>query len=131
MNTNSINDQNGCSTCQPGKENYTTFVAGGFRGTIYYQYDYRHTNGDLFSCVEKSLEECRNERDKWLSRTQPTNETFSGSTITRTIGQHSVIFDLDNRSLTTKKAGQVVQQIDLSNESFTLQQYFNHLKTLQ
>jgi hypothetical protein len=36
------------------------------RGTVYYQYDYRHTDGDLFSTVKPSLEECREQRDKWL-----------------------------------------------------------------
>ncbi len=67
MTTNSIN-QNGCSVCETGKENYTTFIAGAFRGTEYYQYDYRHTaNSELFSCIGKSLEECREKRDKWLA----------------------------------------------------------------
>ncbi len=47
MNTNSINDKNGCSTCEEGKENYTIFIAGAFKGTEYYQYDYRHTNGEV------------------------------------------------------------------------------------
>lgn len=66
MTTKSIN-QNGCSVCETGKENYTTFIAGAFRGTQYYQYDYRHTtDGELFSCIGKSLEECREKRDKWL-----------------------------------------------------------------
>lgn len=65
MKTNSINN-NGCSVCEQGKENYTTFIAGAFRGTEYYQYDYRHTNGKLFSTVAKSLEECRKRRDEWL-----------------------------------------------------------------
>jgi len=62
---NSINN-NGCSTCQSGEENYTTFIAGSLKGTKYYQYDYRYVNGDLFTYVGKSLEECRKERDKWL-----------------------------------------------------------------
>ena len=65
MKTNSIN-KNGCSVCEQGKENYTTFIAGAFRGTEYYQYDYRHTDGELFSNVAKSLEQCRKERDEWL-----------------------------------------------------------------
>ena len=55
MNTNSINNK-GCSVCEQGKENYATFIAGAFRGTEYYQYDYRHTDGELFSTVAKSLE---------------------------------------------------------------------------
>jgi hypothetical protein len=43
------------------------------------QYDYRHTDGDLFSfvgygnildacCVEEMLEACRETRDEWLNR---------------------------------------------------------------
>lgn len=70
METKSINN-NGCSVCEQGKENYTTFIAGAFRGTEYYQYDYRHpTTGKLFSTVAKSLEECRKRRDEWLSTGQ-------------------------------------------------------------
>lgn len=53
MKTNSIN-HNGCSVCQQGQENYTTFIAGAFRGTEYFQYDYRHMDGELFSTVAKS-----------------------------------------------------------------------------
>ena len=70
MNTNSINNK-GCSVCEQGKENYATFIAGAFRGTEYYQYDYRHeTTGELFSTVAKSLEQCRKERDEWLIKKQ-------------------------------------------------------------
>ncbi len=69
MKTNSINN-NGCSVCEQVKENYTTFIAGAFRGTEYYQYDYRPTDGELFSTVAKSLEECRKRRDEWLAKKQ-------------------------------------------------------------
>ncbi|MCB6981429.1 DUF3873 family protein, partial [Bacteroides uniformis] len=31
------------------------------------QYDYRHTDGELFSCVKPTLDECRATRDKWLT----------------------------------------------------------------
>jgi hypothetical protein len=64
MKTNSINDSNGCSVCPAGQENYTTFVA--FRGTKYYQYDYRTPEGTLFSTVAKTLDECRKRRGEWL-----------------------------------------------------------------
>ncbi|MCE9251170.1 DUF3873 domain-containing protein, partial [Bacteroides fragilis] len=30
------------------------------------QYDYRHTDGELFACVKPTLDECRTARDKWL-----------------------------------------------------------------
>lgn len=66
MTTNSIN-RGGCSVCEQGKENYTTFIAGAFRGTEYYQYDYRTEEGKLFSTVAKSLDECRKRRDEWLA----------------------------------------------------------------
>lgn len=69
MKSNSIN-KNGCSVCEQGKENYTTFIARAFRGTEYYQYDYRHTDRELFSTVAKSLEECRKQRDEWLIKKQ-------------------------------------------------------------
>jgi len=31
------------------------------------QYDYRHTDGRLFSCVAPTLEKARAKRDKWLA----------------------------------------------------------------
>lgn len=30
------------------------------------QYDYRHTNGELFSCVKPTLEACRQAKEKWI-----------------------------------------------------------------
>jgi hypothetical protein len=67
MNTtvNSIN-RNGCSVCKAGQENYTTFHPAHRPNTVFYQYDYRHRNGELFSTVAPTLEGCRNRRDKWL-----------------------------------------------------------------
>lgn len=59
----SINDKNGCSTCKAGEENYSTFE---HRGKTYYQYDYRHTDGRLFSTTGSSLDSCRAKRDLWL-----------------------------------------------------------------
>jgi hypothetical protein len=32
-----------------------------------YAYDYRHTDGELFSCVKLTLEACRAARDEWLN----------------------------------------------------------------
>ncbi|GHU68056.1 hypothetical protein FACS189413_04070 [Bacteroidia bacterium] len=64
---NSIN-QNGCSVCATGTENYTTFRPVHHTNTLFYQYDYRHTNGNLFSTVASTLEECREKRDKWLQK---------------------------------------------------------------
>ena len=67
---NSIN-KNGCSVCQLGKENYTTYNTR-LRGkrVRMYQYDYRTESGELFACVKSTLAECRQKRDEWLSSRQ-------------------------------------------------------------
>jgi len=64
---NSIN-QNGCSVCEAGKENYTTFRPVHRPNSVFYQYDYRHIDGELFSTVAPTLEQCREKRDKWLEK---------------------------------------------------------------
>lgn len=62
-------NKNGVSITQtPGEEKYIECCLGTFRGQIYIQYDYRHTNGKLFSTVAKTLEICRQKRDKWIKR---------------------------------------------------------------
>lgn len=55
---------NSVSVCATGQENYERFEAK--RGKWYYQYDYRHTDGELFSVVLPTLEQCRQKRDKWV-----------------------------------------------------------------
>jgi hypothetical protein len=67
MNTevNSIS-QNGCSVCRTGQENYTAFRPAHRPQSAFYQYDYRHKDGELFSCVAPTLEACREKRDKWV-----------------------------------------------------------------
>ena len=70
---------NGVSTCQTaGTEKYESFQAAGtekyesFQMSIgrkrrtFVQYDYRHTDGELFSCVKPTLDECRRLRDEWI-----------------------------------------------------------------
>ena len=58
---------NGVSTCTAG-EKYEKFQTGiGRRKRTLVQYDYRHTDGELFSCVKPTLDECRAARDKWLN----------------------------------------------------------------
>lgn len=43
-------NKNGVSITQtPEEEKYMECCIGAFRGQIYIQYDYRHTNGKLFS----------------------------------------------------------------------------------
>ena len=51
---------NRVSTCQSaGTENYEKFQTGiGRRKRTLVQYDYRHTDGELFSCVKPTLDEC-------------------------------------------------------------------------
>ena len=62
-------DINGCSTCPVGRENYEFYTRKiGRKATRLVQYDYRHTDGELFSCVAKSLDEARERRDAWLSK---------------------------------------------------------------
>ena len=43
-------NKNGVSITQtPGEEKYVKCCLGAFRGQIYFQYDYRHTDMELFS----------------------------------------------------------------------------------
>ena len=63
-----MNDNNGCSICAAGSENYETFSTRiGRKRVKRVQYDYRHTDGELFSCIGGTLEDCRQRRDKWLN----------------------------------------------------------------
>ena len=63
---------NGVSTCQTaGTEKYESFQLGyGRKRRTLVQYDYRHTDMELFSCVKPTLGECRAVRDKWLNKKQ-------------------------------------------------------------
>ena len=54
-------DEHGCSTCPRGQEQWEEFTALGRRRV---QYDYRASDGRLFSCVAKSLDEARARRDE-------------------------------------------------------------------
>lgn len=61
---------NGVSTTTtPGTEQYEVFYTGyRSRRKKHYQYDYRHTDGELFSCVADTLSVCRQRRDEWLNK---------------------------------------------------------------
>ena len=62
-------NKNGVSITQtPGEEKCVKCYLGAFRGQIYYQYDYRHTDGELFSTVAKTLGECCRRRDEWIAK---------------------------------------------------------------
>ena len=60
---------NGISTCNTaGTERYESFQLGyGRRKRTLIQYDYRDYDGTLFSCVKPTLDECRAERNKWIT----------------------------------------------------------------
>ena len=64
----------GVSTCtEAGTEKYERFQTGiGRRRRTLVQYDYRHTDGELFACVKPTLDECRTARDKWLNEERRT-----------------------------------------------------------
>jgi len=79
MNTNSINDSNGCCVCEQGKENYTTFRPAHRPKQIFFQYDFRYAgDGDLFSTVAPTLAECRQRRDEWLRKKNEKYKLFIG-----------------------------------------------------
>ena len=61
---------NGVSTCtEAGTEKYERFQSGiGRRKRTLVQYDYRHTDGELFSTVAPTLEQCREKRNLWLNK---------------------------------------------------------------
>lgn len=63
--------ENGISTttrpCQEQYEYFRTPKRPGKPGQKRVRYDYRHTDGDLFSCVAANLEACRSRRDEWLT----------------------------------------------------------------
>ena len=60
-----MNDKNGCSICKNGEERYESFTM--MRRQMC-QYDYRTEEGELFSCVKPTLEQCRIARDAWLKK---------------------------------------------------------------
>ena len=58
---------NGVSTTTaPGQEQYEYFLDAHKKRRC--QYDYRDTDGELFSCVKLTLEDCRLARDIWLDK---------------------------------------------------------------
>ena len=60
-------NKNGVSTTRAlGTENFETFAHPFVKNCNLIQYDYRHTNGQLFTCVGGSLKQCRERRNAWL-----------------------------------------------------------------
>lgn len=60
-------DVNGCSTTEFGKEQWEKFFSPTLKSTML-QYDYRTADGELFSCVAKTIEKARKKRDVWLAK---------------------------------------------------------------
>lgn len=61
--------ENGVSICQiAGEEKYVYFnlMPRLRRKSRYCQYDYRHTDGTLFSTVAPTLEKCREKCAEWI-----------------------------------------------------------------
>ena len=59
---------NGVSTCTAlDTEKHEKFYSGRKPRKAMIQYDYRHTNGELFSTVAPTLEQCREKRNLWLN----------------------------------------------------------------
>lgn len=57
------------SARRPYGRQYEMFYTGyRTRRKKHYQYDYRHTDGELFSYVAGTLKECRQRRDEWLNK---------------------------------------------------------------
>ena len=50
-----------------GQEQHEAFKSNVTRKTAV-QYDYRDTDGELFSCVKSTLDSCRAARDAWLQK---------------------------------------------------------------
>lgn len=63
--------ENGISTTTtPGQEQYEYYRGPKRPGKATQklcQYDYRHTDGTLFSCVAPTLDAARAKRDQWLA----------------------------------------------------------------
>ena len=61
--------KNGISTTLAGQEQYETFyLRQRGKRVSRVMYDYRTEDGELFSVVAPTLEECRQKRDEWLSK---------------------------------------------------------------
>ena len=50
-----------------GQEQYKKFQSRASK-KWFVQYDYRASDGDLFSCVRPTVTECREARDAWLEK---------------------------------------------------------------
>jgi histidyl-tRNA synthetase len=62
--------ENGVSTTtMPCMEQYETFIRKvGGKTKKYFSYDFRDHDGELFSTVKPTLEQCRAARDEWVDK---------------------------------------------------------------
>ena len=51
-----------------GEKKFVKCRLSAFKRKTFYKYDYRHTDGELFSTVAKTLDECRRRRDEWIAK---------------------------------------------------------------
>jgi hypothetical protein len=66
MNKDMKTDNNGCSTCLAGQEQWEDIRLPHNKRIKGVQYDYRHpVTGNLFSCVAINLYVARQKRDEW------------------------------------------------------------------
>jgi len=74
---------NGISVCPTGEERYEYFdlIPRSRKRNRYCQYDYRHTDGELFSCVVPTLDKCREKRNKWLANLYKKQKAYCGCTV--------------------------------------------------
>lgn len=57
-------DVRGCSSCPAGQEHWEKFEKDGLE---YVQYDRRTPEGVLYSCIRRTLEQCRAAYDVWYN----------------------------------------------------------------
>ena len=69
----SLNKNGVIITQTPGEEKLVKCCLSAFKKQTFYQYDYRHFDGELFSIVAKTLDECRRRRDEWVAKKERGN----------------------------------------------------------
>ena len=62
-------DRNGTAQLAPGAEQHEVFDHPTKKGYTLTQYDYRATDGELFSTVAPSLTICLERKAEWLTKT--------------------------------------------------------------
>lgn len=64
---NNRNENSMLQCLRRGEEMYIRQVKRCFlKRHALWQYNYRHTDGELFACIADTLEECRKKKDEWI-----------------------------------------------------------------